>query len=140
LSIEQVFRNIQWISALDRDSHAARVFCFDVLDTFTGMGLLDFMSMCTLSKARDFVLEIEAEMPAEAAHILLPRARSAVQALEDLQNGFFGVSCISDDGRITLPDNKHGSREYSKEDAIAIWLRVLRNAGHGFGGRPGSPR
>ncbi|WP_152603635.1 hypothetical protein [Amycolatopsis rifamycinica] len=138
LSVEQIFRNVQSISALDRDRHAARMLCFDTLDCLSGLKLLDFEPMCTASKAEACLDEIKGELPARVAKVLLPRAEVAVQALKDLQDGFFMSSLVDPDGRIELPDDVHGSRKYEKDRAVALWLRMLRNAGHSFGGRPTS--
>ncbi|GAA3826563.1 hypothetical protein [Amycolatopsis tucumanensis] len=142
LSLEQLFRNIQSISSLERDPHATRIMLMDTLDTLEGMKLLSFAEMCKLSRAEETLKIIEAELPANVAKLLLPRARAGIQALRDLQDGFFLKARMSTDGNIILPDKKGGTEQVTKEKAVAQWLRVLRNAGHGFGGRGsgGSPR
>lgn len=67
--------------------------------------------------------------------MLLPRAERAVAALQQLQDGFFLPSRVSSRS-IRLPDSNGVDRAVPLESAAASWLRVLRNAGHGFGSRP----
>jgi hypothetical protein len=75
-------------------------------------------------------------MSDQAGRVLLPRARAAVVALEELQEGFFLRSRLTPGG-LRVPD-KHGNENVMTLDkAAAAYMRILRNAGHAFGGRPG---
>lgn len=136
LSIEQAFRNLQSVSAHDRDSHAPRVLLFDALDTLAGIRTPDFDRMCELACARQALAVITEALDPAAGRVLLPRASAAVRALEQLQQGFFLRSRLTSGG-LRVPDKRGNEKVMSLEKAAAAYLRVLRNAGHAFGSRPG---
>ena len=137
LSVEQAFRHVQVLSASDGDSHTRRVLLFQTLDTLEGLRLLDFRQMCTLSRAQAELAALEQLLPPDVASVLLPRARRAVEALRELQRGFFLPSRVSSDGvRVT---DKGREQVMPLEAAVAAWLRVVRNAQHGFGGKVAVP-
>lgn len=137
LSVEQAFRNLQSLLASSRDSHSRRVLFFDTLDTLEGLHLGTFDRMLHHSHAYDTLQSLAGIMPEAAARLLLPRAQRAVDALAKLQEGFFLQSRLVTHG-IRLPDKRQGERVVTLESATAMWLRVLRNAGHSFGGRTGN--
>jgi hypothetical protein len=130
LSVEQAFRNVQSLSALYRDTHARRALLFDTLDTLEGLGQRDFQWMCTLERAEATLDDLQTKMPNEVAQVLLPRCRRGIAALRTLQDGFFQPSRRTPDG-VRLPD-KNGERTWPLSAAVALWLRVVRNAGHAF--------
>jgi hypothetical protein len=134
LSVEQAFRNVQSLSAHDRDRHARRVLLFDTLDTLSGIRAPAFDRMCELPCARQALAEIEEALDPAAGRVLLPRARAAVLALEQLQQGFFLRSRLASGG-LRVPDKRGNDNVMSLEAAAAAYLRVLRNAGHAFGSR-----
>ena len=136
LSVEQAFRNVQSLSAHDRDSHARRVLMFDTLDTLAGIRPPDFDRMCELASARQALADIEDALDPAAGRVLLPRVRASITALEKVQQGFFIPSRLTAGG-LRVPDKQGNERVMSLDNAAAAYLRVLRNAGHGFGSRPG---
>ena len=136
LSLEQAFRNVQSLSTQDRDGHAQRGMLFDALDSISGVRSPDFDEMCKLACAKKALAEAEAEMDAGTGSVLLPRARAAIAALEEVQKGFFLPSKISGSG-VRLP-GKGGEMVVPFDTAAAQYLRVLRNSVHGFGGRGGT--
>jgi hypothetical protein len=138
LSLEQAFRNVQSLSTHDRDLHAQRALLFDALDSISGVRRPDFDEMCKLSCAKKALAEVETEMDTATAEVLLPRARSAIAALEEVQKGFFLPSRVSGSG-VRLPD-RNGDRTVPYAAAASLYLRVLRNSVHGFGGRDGAVR
>lgn len=78
-------------------------------------------------------------MPDEVISVLLPKAEAAVEALRQLQDGFFESPRRTSTG-IILPD-KHGVEvETPVAEATASWIRLLRNAGHSFRTRDGASR
>jgi len=89
LSVEQAFRNVQSLSAHDRDNHARRVLMFDTMDTLAGIRAPDFDPMCELACARQALAEVEDALDPAAGRVLLPRACASIIALEQLQQGFF---------------------------------------------------
>jgi hypothetical protein len=135
LSIEQAFRNVQSLSAHARDGHVRRILLFDTLDTLEGLRSPDFARMCELSYAQRALDEVTSLLGPEAGRVLLPRATLAVAALKQLQDGFFVPSRLQDSG-LQVPDRRGVERVISLEKAAAAYLRVLRNGGHAFGGRP----
>lgn len=135
LSIEQVFRNVQSLSAHARDSHVRRILLFDTLDTLEGLRSPDFGRMCESSYAQRALDEVTCLVGPEAGRVLLPRAAQAVTALQHLQRGFFPPSRLQGGG-LRVPDRHGVDRVMSLEKAAAAYLRVLRNGGHAFGGRP----
>jgi hypothetical protein len=139
LSVEQVFRNVQSLSAHDRDSHVRRVLLFDTLDSLEGLRRPDFSRMCELSYAQRVLTEITDILEPAAGRVLLPRARAAVAALEQVQSGFFMPSRLSHGG-LRVPEKNGAEKVITLERAVAAYLRILRNAGHGFGGRQGGAR
>jgi hypothetical protein len=136
LSVEQAFRHVQSLSIHDRDAHAQRSLLFHALDVIAAVRPPDFDKLCKLSVAKKALLAIEAVIDPVAADVLLPRARNAVQALEDLRKGFFLPSRISGSG-LRLPDKYGTETVVPYEQAAGLYLRVLRNSVHGFGGRGG---
>lgn len=91
LSVEQAFRNVQSLSAHDRDSHARRVLLFDTMDTLAGIRPPDFDRMCELACARQALADITEALDPAAGRVLLPRASAAVRALAGFQNSAAGL-------------------------------------------------
>jgi hypothetical protein len=130
LGIEQLFRTVQSLSIHDRDPIARRALLFDALDTLEGVGRTSFDTRCQLKHAERTLQQLEIDLPSDVAPVLLSRARAGVAALRELQQGFFLKSRLTSDG-LRLPDKK-GERVVPLAEAAASWLRMLRNAGHGF--------
>lgn len=95
-----------------------------------------FDRMCELACSRQVLVEVEDALDPAAGRVLLPRACAAVTALEKLQRGFFLPSRLVAGG-LRVPDKRGNENVISLEKAAAAYLRVLRNAGHAFGGRSG---
>lgn len=134
LTFEQAGRRIQATLAQQRDQHSRRLMTFGALDTLEGGISFSLDEAVKLSRAQKVLDGLEAMLPPEVAAVLLPSARRAVQALRGCQQGFISSGWVSG-GRVTLPDKKLGRREWSLEDATAAYLRVLRNASHGYSGQ-----
>jgi hypothetical protein len=126
---------VQSLSVHDRDAHAQRSLLFGALDVIAALRPPDFDDLCKLSVAKKALEEVEAAIEPAARDVLLPRARNAVQALEDLKNGFFLPSRITGSG-LRMPE-KNGESIEPYDQAAGRLLRVLRNSVHGFGGRKG---
>jgi hypothetical protein len=88
-----------------------------------------------LSYAQRALKEVTGLLSPQAGRVLLPRAKQAVAALQQLQNGFFASSRLKDGGLRVPNKNGNGERVVSLEAAAASYIRVLRNGGHAFGGR-----
>lgn len=66
LSIEQVFRNVQSLSAHARNSHVRPILLFDTLDTLEGLRSPDFGRMCESSYAQRALDEVTCLVGPEA--------------------------------------------------------------------------
>lgn len=132
LTIEQLFRRITSIRLNHQDAHAARSLLFSVLDTFEtvlGWNLRIMFSVRFAAKTLD---RIRGTIPNAAQGILLPACERAVVALHEVGRGFF----LTDEEGL-IPRGT-GNTAYPIDDATAEFLRVLRNATHGFGPRKGN--
>jgi hypothetical protein len=134
LTVEQLGRRLQSVLATDRDTGARRLLSFSALDTLQGLGAVTFDDACRLSRAEKALQTVEQELPSTAAGMLLPTARRAVEGLRGCQEGFFLSSRIGSNG-VRIPDKRGGDRTVALEDGVAGYLRVLRNASHGFTGQ-----
>ncbi|WP_157071425.1 hypothetical protein [Curtobacterium ammoniigenes] len=137
LAFEQFCRSVQTIGS-SRDTHARRLTLFHALDSLHGLNpTLTFERATTLSKMEPVLDELRKLIPAEAQPVLLPRAATAVDALRDVQNGFFMATRLRD-GYLSLP-NKNGvgpDAPVPLANAAREWLRVLRNSQHGLDKAP----
>ena len=136
LTFEQVFRNAQVLAANDRDPQSRRAILFDLLDSIESVRSPSFGDMCKLSTADTALAEVEAVLDESAAKVLVPRARLGRDALEQVQEGFFLPSRVDDTG-IRIPNSDGKNRTISRSEAVAQYLRVLRNSGHSFGSTGG---
>jgi hypothetical protein len=139
LSLEQLGRRIQGILGHDRDHDARRLLSFAALDTLEGLGAVSFDDACQLDRAERALTTLEAALPPAVKTMLLPLPRRGVEALRACQDGFFLPSRVTAEG-VRLPDKRSGERTLTKEQATARYLRVLRNAIHGFRGRGDADR
>lgn len=140
LSLEQVGRRIQTVLVHQRDQPTRRVMAFAALDAFTGIGGIKMDVAVEIARAQKTLERLEVTLPPEVGEVLLPTARRAVDALRGCQDGFFPNDRVSSK-QVRLPQEKNGQEQtVSIEEATARYLRVLRNANHGFGGRNDSGR
>lgn len=131
MTFEQVCRSVQVIAS-NEDSHARRLALFHVLDSMEGLNpKLTRDAATNLTKASAVLASLRASMPPSIQPVLLPRAESAVEALRQVQDGFFVKSRLRD-GEILMPDS-HGVETWTPlATAARGWLKVLRNSQHGF--------
>ena len=128
-----------WLLISDRDLPTRRLLGFAALDTLEGLGVIAFDQACRLSQAQATLDRLEAELTVTEAAVLLPTARRAVEALRRCQDGFFLTSRVTP-STVGVPDRSGPDRVLTKEDAVAQYLRILRNAVHGFTGENDSQR
>ena len=129
LTAEQVFRRMTSLLVAHRDVNARRALAFSVFDSLEAMTGIDFDRMCTLSYAESTLRFVESQIDGEAADLLLPMARRAIDGLREMQDGFFMVRQLGLDG---VPSGD-GRAPMSRERAVARYLKLLRNATHGHG-------
>lgn len=135
LSIEQLFRRVGSIQTGYGDTHARRVLLFTVLDTLERLRGRPIDTLCELDFARRRLADLETELTGPAGEILLPAARRAVHALGAVQNGFYLARQLGQP-TIAVPGTRGGApRELTLAKAAAEYIKVLRDATHGHGGR-----
>jgi hypothetical protein len=126
LSVEQVFRRVNSILLAHHDTHARRPAFFTVMDTLTALNGLSLLTMFSYSHAKAVLARLESSVPEAAHEILLPAARRGVDALLQLQDGFF---LREPDGRVRLWRER---APMDVADATARYVDMLRDATHGF--------
>lgn len=133
LTIEQIFRRLSSLMVAHRDTNARRTLFFSVLDSFQRTNGWDLLTMCKLSHAEAVLARLE-ESLGEAAELLLPVARRGVGALRSMQRGFF-ISRQLGTADVELQLAAGKTKTISAEEATARYLKVLRDATHGHGGK-----
>lgn len=134
LTVEQIFRRTGSMQLAHRDANARRTLMFSVLDSMTRINGWSLQVMFTLSHAQKVMDGLNATIPSEAAEIVLPMARDGVAALKGVQDGFFIREHLeTTDVELHLPTG--GRTHLSAERATARYLKLLRDATHGHGGR-----
>jgi hypothetical protein len=130
LTIEQLFRRVLSIQASHHDQQARRVLLFSVLDTLHQLTGRNFEAHCTLSYAQKVLDRLRQILPTDAKDLLLHRAQHSVSALRQMQQGFFmNVS----GSHISVPGPATDNLDLSLDDAVAHYLKLLRDANHGHG-------
>jgi hypothetical protein len=135
LTFRQVFGLTTAVQTSGRNRSVQRALMNTLLDTYAGRILnREFEDLCTWRKAQKTADEVRSRMPADVAEVLMPLADRAVASLQRAQDGFFIQKQRGDANVvIRLPDRP--PEEKSPERAIALLLKVFRNATHGFGGK-----
>jgi hypothetical protein len=131
LSVEQLFRRVSSLQAAHRDANARRILLFTVLDTLNRLTGPDLDELCRLQHAQKTLDDLRGQMSPDAAALLLPAAERAVAALQELQGGFFLHRQTGADD-IVLPQS---GEHLSPTEAVARYLKVLRDATHGHGAK-----
>lgn len=131
-TIERLFRAAQSIAATARDTFARRAVAFEALESLVGINQswqTDTLLSYTYAARR--LEELEGALPLKTREVLLPRARAGVDALRRVQDGFF-VKAMRRGDTLMLPNRDGVDSPYRLEKAAAMWLRLMRNAQHGF--------
>ncbi|ANC30004.1 hypothetical protein I598_0416 [Isoptericola dokdonensis DS-3] len=128
LTVEQVFRRVGSSQMADGDVFGRRAAMFNAIDALEGLLGYNTSLMLSPDHARKILERLEAIIPAPAAEILLPAARRAVAALEDVAAGFYLHNA---DGTIPVGP---GRPALQPRAAAAKYMYLLRNSTHGFSG------
>jgi hypothetical protein len=132
LTLDQLFRRVYSMEIALRDSQARRVLFFTILDTLERLTAHNVETLCNLSHATSTLSRLRSIIPDDAAEILLPGAERGIDALRQLQKGFFigrriGVT------EVRWNDPNVGPQSMGLEKAVAHYIRLLRDATHGHG-------
>jgi hypothetical protein len=133
LTIDRLVATIQQISIADRRSSIVRkLLFFDSLDLLEGLLRGHrFEVLTSVSKARKQLAELEEAMPSSVRRVLLPRCRRAVDALEEMRNGFWVPSTVVD-GKLLVSSRSGQQTAQTFETATTKVLRMIRNGHHGL--------
>lgn len=135
LSIEQLFRRVGSVQTGYGDTHARRVLLFTVLDTLDRLTGRPIDRLCEMAFAHRCLADLEADLAGPAGEVLLPAARRAVEALGEVQDGFYLARQLGDT-TITVPGVRGGApRALDLAAAATAYIKVLRDATHGHGNR-----
>lgn len=134
LTMEQVFRRTTSMQVAQRDAHARRTLMFSVLDSMQSLNGWDLLTMFRLSHAQRVLHSLEESMSDAAGEVLLPMAYGAVEALRRVQGGFFLRTAAGQDS-VRLRSNDGHEHLLPPEKATAIYMKLLRDATHGHGGK-----
>jgi hypothetical protein len=132
LTVEQLFRRVMSIQTSHRDANARRTLIFTVLDTLERLTGRDLITLCSLPFAQKTFNALTDTIPTKAAEVLLPAARRAVVALEELQEGFF-IRRHTSASHIGWIDPRTGPTRLTPAAASAQYIKVLRDSTHGHG-------
>jgi hypothetical protein len=132
MTVEQLFRRVNSIQIARRDINARRVLLFTVLDTLKRLTGRDLPVHCSLPFAQKTLDTLRANMPTDAAEVLLPAADRAVTALKQVQDGFF-MGHQPGSGQVVLTHADNHVKQLDAADAAADYIQVLRDATHGHG-------
>ncbi len=133
LSLERLFTGLhQTLSEAGGNETLRLTSAYDCLDCLEGigMGLGDFATMTTPSKARTALDQLRVDLPADVAAVVLPRCESAVKALEGVKDGFFLAGVATPHGLAGLPGSEKQTLGWDK--VIPAYLRIDRNSAHSF--------
>ncbi|MCO7220837.1 hypothetical protein [Klenkia sp. PcliD-1-E] len=132
LSMEQLFRRVAAVQRGHKDKDARRLAFFSVLDTLQRLTGRDITMLSRRSYANKVLTQLETAIPDHAQQILLPACYRAIRALDELQKGFF-LTRQTGMQTIKYVSDKGQERELTLTEATAQYVKLLRNATHGFG-------
>lgn len=140
LTFGEVFGLTTSLQCAGRDVATQRALMNSLLDIFADRIIdADFDRLCTWSYAKKRADDVRQKMPAAVATLLMPAADRAINALADMQNGFF-IQRQRRDEKVRLRQPDGSWEERSPERAVALLLKLFRNATHGFGHRKGAKK
>lgn len=132
LTIEQIFRRTTSALVAHRDTNARRALLFTVVDSIESVSGKSLLKMFSLTHAEQVLVSLERSLPRDAAHVLLPGARRAVDALRATQDGFF-LRRQAGTTELQLELGPGRTKVLPIEEGAARYLKVLRDATHGHG-------
>lgn len=137
LTFGQAFGLMTSIQTSSRNRATQLALMYTLLDTIADrLSGRSFDDLCTLKVAQKAARRARDGMYPAVAEILMPAADRAIAALAEMQQGFFINRQRGEDEVVFhLPNGQTESR--SPENAVALLLKVFRNATHGFGGKKG---
>ena len=114
-----------------RDEFSRKLLLFDCLDLLEGFHQGGYEQLCNPRTVREQLDELTTLLPAEVGQLVLPRCHRAVEALEQLQDGFYVHERLGSAG-LQIRNKRDQLETVSLPAAVARYLRVVRNATHAF--------
>jgi hypothetical protein len=114
-----------------RDEFSRKLLLFDCLDLLQGFHQGSYEQLCNPRTVREQLDELTILLPAEVGQLLLPRCHRAVEALEQLQDGFYVHERLGPAG-LQIRNQRGQLQTIPPPEAVARYLQVVRNATHAF--------
>ena len=139
LSVDRLISSVLWSLTNDpRGPYPRRLALFDVLEILHGLRQGSWSHLCDYERQEADLANLRSRMPADVADVLMARCERAIVALKGVRDGFFPER-LSDAG-VQVPNEKGGVRHLPTPEAVAAYLRVVRNATHSFGAATSDPK
>jgi hypothetical protein len=131
LSVERLFASIVSILVhTGRDEYTRRMHLFEAFDLLDGLSLGGYDRTVDPKLLQEHLDRLKETMPDGPAKVLLPRCERAVDALREFRERFHPGRLTDQSVNVTGKDGQ--ARVLSKDKATSSFIRVVRNAGHGF--------
>jgi hypothetical protein len=141
LTFGQVFDLTTALQTAGRNFSVQRALMNTLLDTYADrIFRRKFERLCTYNFAKATAARVRTRMNPDVASVLMPVADRAVESLLRVQDGFFIREQRGDANVIVRIPTAPRPRHVEPPRAVAILLKVFRNATHGFGGLHPNPR
>lgn len=131
LSVERLFASV--VSLLvhtGQDEFTRRMHMFEALDLMEGLSFGGYDRTVNLRVLQKDISQMQELLPAGPAQVVLPRCEAAVEALDNFQESFHPGRLVNGSISVTNKDGTPGTLE--KDKATYRYIRLVRNAGHGF--------
>lgn len=123
----------------DRDPYVRQLFFFSVVDQLVGLGFDSWSNLLSPRKVRAQLEELETVLPPDVREILLWRCTAAVEALEVLRDGIGPLERL-EGTLIRVRTDAGGWGKLGIDEAVAQYLKVIRNSTHSFREMARTPR
>ncbi|MCV7088883.1 hypothetical protein [Mycobacterium interjectum] len=141
LTFGQVFGLTTALQTSGRNHSVQRALMNTLLDTYADrISRRKFEQLCTYRTAKAVADRVRTRMPADVASVLMPVADRAVESLQRVQDGFFIREQRGDTNVVIRIPTDRRPHHRQPQRAVAVLLKVFRNATHGFGGINPNPR
>jgi hypothetical protein len=141
LTFGQVFSLTTALQTSGRNYSVQRALMNTLLDTYADrISRRKFEQLCTYRTAKDTADRVRTRMPEDVASVLMPVADRAVESLQRVQDGFFIRKQRGDSNVVVRIPTDPRPTHRQPQRAVAVLLKVFRNATHGFGGMNPNPR
>jgi len=141
LTFGQIFGLTTALQTSGRNYDVQRTLMNTLLDTYADRirTRRRFDQLCTYTTAKTIADRVRARMTQEAADVLMPVADRAAESLKQVEDGFFIRKQRQDNNVVVRIPGDCNVHHREPQRAVALLLKVFRNATHGFGGKTVDP-